>query len=136
MDVYDQLTSFAGTPGESMGFQYKIDCPVSVLTPGRGKKRTIARGWLYDIGENGARILLNESLPINARFTLDVHLQNPNSKITTIRFKCSVSGVCYGPPYQLALRFLGRGDFIRGKVVEFREGSHLVKTKGSYRWIH
>jgi len=119
-----------------MGFEYKIDCPVSVLTPGRGKKRTLARGWLHDIGEQGARILLNEPLPLDARVALDVHLPNLDSKITTVRFKSMVTGVCYGPPYELALRFLGRGDFIRGKMAEFREGSQLVRTKGSSRWIN
>ena len=119
-----------------MRFEYKIDCPVSVLTPGRGKKRTVAQGWLYEIGMHGARIFLNEPLPLHARFTLDVHLPNPDSKIITIRFKSTVTGVCYGPPYELALRFLGRGDFIRGKGAQFWEGSQLVSAKGSYRWIH
>jgi hypothetical protein len=119
-----------------MGFKYKIDCPVSVLTPGRGKKRTVARGWLYDIGASGARIFLNEPLPLDARFTLDVHLPNPDSKIITVRFKSKVTGVYSGPPYKLALCFLGRGDFIRGKGARFWEDSQLVRTKGSYRWIH
>lgn len=96
----------------------------------------IARGWLCDIGETGARIFLDEPLPINSRFTLDVHLPNPDSKITTIRYKASVFEVCYGPPYKLALRFLGRGDFIRGNVAEFHEGSRFVRPHGSYRWIH
>jgi hypothetical protein len=119
-----------------MGFEYKIDCPVSVLTPGRGKKRTVARGWLYDIGAGGARIYLDDPLPLHGRFTLDVHLPGPDSKIITVRFKSVVTGICYGPPYELALCFLGRGDFIRGKVAQFREGSQLVRTKGSYRWVH
>jgi len=119
-----------------MGFEYKIDCPVSVLSPGPGKKRMLARGWLHDIGQQGARILLNEPLPLNARVVLDVHLSNPDNKITTIRFKSRVSGVCCGPPCELALCFLGRGGFIRGKVAEFWEGSRLVRTRGSDKWIN
>lgn len=119
-----------------MRYRYRIDCPVSVLTPGRGKKRTIARGWLYDIGEGGARIHLDEPLSPHSRVTLDVHLPNPDSKITTIRFKSVVTGICYGPPYELALCFLGRGGFIRGKVAEFREGSQLVRTRGNDTWVN
>lgn len=119
-----------------MGFEYKIDCPVSVLTPGRGKKRMVARGWLHDIGENGARIFLDEPLPVHARFSLDVHLPSSDSGIMTIRLKSIVTAVCYGPPYELALCFLGRWEFIRGKGAQFREGSHLVRAKESYRWIH
>lgn len=119
-----------------MGSSYRIDCPVSVLTPGRGKKRTIARGWLCDIAERGARILLNEPLPVHAKFTLDVHLPNPDNRIITIRFKSIVAGVRFGPPYELSLRFLGKGGFIRGNAEHFREGTQLVGAKGSYRWIH
>lgn len=119
-----------------MRLKYKIDCPVSVLTPGRGKKRMIARGWLHEIGESGARILLNEPLSLNARVTLDVHMRNLDSKITTIRFKSVVTTVSNGPPYESALSFLGREDFVRGKVAEFQEGSHLVRTTGSERWIN
>ncbi|HZT69966.1 MAG TPA: PilZ domain-containing protein [Terriglobia bacterium] len=119
-----------------MRFRYSIDCPISVLSPGRGRKRTIARGWLHDIGESGARIFLNEPLPVEGRFTLDVHLPNPDSKITTIRFQARVTGVRYGPPYEMALSFLGKGGFIRGKVAEFQEGCSLVRPIESYRWIH
>jgi len=119
-----------------MRLKYKIDCPVSVLTPGRRKKRTIARGWLYEIGESGARILLDRPLSLNSRVTLDVHLSNPDSKITTVRFKSVVTRIYYGPPYELALAFWGREDFIRGKVAEFQEGSQLIRTKGSDRWIN
>ena len=118
-----------------MRFMYKIDCPVSVLTPGRGKKRTIARGWLYEIGESGARIFLNEPLSLNSRITLDVHLSNPDSMITTVRFKSIVTRVYYGPPYELALAFSGKEDFIRGKVTESQEGSQMVRAKGSEKWI-
>jgi len=136
MDVYEVLSLYPGTRGRHMGFEYKIDCPVSVLTPGRGRKRMLARGWLHHIGEQGARILLNEPLPLNASVVLDVHLPNLDSKITTLRFKSKVSGVCYGPPYELALCFLGKGGFIRGGVAEFREGSRLVRTRGGDRWIN
>lgn len=96
----------------------------------------VAQGWLYDIGKSGARIFLNEPLPLHARYTLDVHLRNAQSKIVTIRFKSTVTGICCGPPYEVALRFLGRGDFIRGKGAHFREGSQMVRAKGSDRWVH
>lgn len=119
-----------------MRLKYKIDCPVSVLTPGRGKKRMVARGWLAEIGVRGARILLNEPLPLNTRFTLDVHLTNLDKTITTIRFQSIVTRVACGPPSELTLSFLGKEGFIRGKVTEFREDSQYVRTKGSERWIN
>lgn len=118
-----------------MQLKYKIDCPVSVLTPGRGKKRTIARGWLYEIAESGARIFLDEPLSLNTRVTLDVHLSNPDSKIITVRFKSVVQKVLSGPPFELALTFSGREDFIRDKVTAFHNGSQLIRAKGSKKWI-
>lgn len=96
----------------------------------------IARGWLYEIGESGARIFLNEPLSINSKVNLDVHLSNPDSKITTIRFKSVVMKVDYGPPYELGLSFSGREDFVCAKVTDFREDSKLVRTMGSEKWIN
>lgn len=119
-----------------MRLKYKIDCPVSVLTPGRGKKRMIARGWLAEIGVREARILLNEPLPLNTRYTLDVHLSNPDKTITTIRFQSIVTGVTGGPPSELTLSFLGKEGFIRSKVAEFREDLQYVRTRGSEKWIN
>ncbi|HUZ48008.1 MAG TPA: PilZ domain-containing protein [Terriglobia bacterium] len=116
--------------------RYQIICPVTVLTPGRGKKRTLGRGWLHDISESGARIHLEHTLGANSRVTLDVHFPNPDGKITTMRFQAVVEHTGDESPSGIDLVFLRGGSFIRGKLGELRKGSQLIRTSGNDRWVN
>ena len=117
--------------------RYKMDCPVAVLTPGRGKKRTVGCGWLYDIGGKGARFFLDHTLEKGERVSLEVSFQNPDGEITTIRFPSVVNRVLSGDSNEIAVSFLKGESYIRGK----RPGSRSKQsprgtlTKGS-DWIN
>lgn len=95
--------------------RYRIDCPVAVLTPGRGKKRVIGRGWLQDISDQGARFFLNQALEADARISLEVDFRNPDGQVTTIRFPGIVRRVSDGSPFEVAVSFLKGESYIRGK---------------------
>lgn len=95
--------------------RYRIDCPVAVVTPGRGKKRVIGRGWLHDIGEQGARFFLNHTLESGTRISLEVDFRNPGGQVTTIRFPGIVRRVSGGSPFEAAVSFLKGESYIRGK---------------------
>jgi PilZ domain len=136
MDVPKLQTNYKVFPDQRTTSRYRIKCPVTVLTPGRGKKRTIARGWLDDISESGAQIQLEQSMAVNARITLDVHFSNPDGQITTMRFQAVVKHVFSGFPYRIGLGFLRGGSFIRGKLGDFRKGAQLIKTSGNDRWVN
>jgi len=116
--------------------RYRIICPVTVLTPGRGKKRTLAQGWLQNISESGARIQLEHALGTNNRVTLDVHFSNPDGQTTTMRFQAVVEAQSNSFPCRVELEFLRGGSFIRGKLGELRKGSQMIRTGGSDRWIN
>lgn len=83
------------------------------------------------LAKSGPRILSKEPLPRNPSFALGAHLPYPDRKLITKRFETGVSGVCHGPSYELALRSVGRVDFVRGKEAGFGEGSQLVRTNGN-----
>lgn len=117
--------------------RFKIDCPVTVLTPGRGRKRVLGRGWLFDISDKGARFVVDQLLEIGARISLEVDFQHPDGEITTIRYPGIVKWVSEGDSYETAVFFLKGETYIRGKgskgkSKEFPRGRF---TKGS-RWIN
>ncbi|TAM79857.1 MAG: PilZ domain-containing protein [Acidobacteria bacterium] len=117
--------------------RFKIDCPVTVLTPGRGKKRLIGCGSLYDISEKGARFFLDGSLEAGHRVSLEVDFRHPDGGVTTIRFRSLVLRVLPGESYEVAVSFLKGESYVRGKGSRWKgEASpwNLV-TKGNY-WIN
>lgn len=105
--------------------RYGIDCPVAVLTPGRGKKRIIGRGWLHDISERGARFLLNHTVEVGARISVEVDFRNPGGQVTTIRFPGIVQRVSEGNPFEVAVSFLKGESYIRGKRAEEKSKKSL-----------
>ena len=135
----DYLDAILGTMTEERRkhARHRIDCPVAALTPGRGKKRLIGRGWLHDINEQGARFFLNHTLETGVRISLDVDFRNPGGQVTTIRFPGIVQRVSEDGPYEIAVSFLKGESYIRGKrSQENGEESPLAHfTKGSI-WIN
>ncbi|MGA8184778.1 MAG: PilZ domain-containing protein [Terriglobia bacterium] len=117
--------------------RYAIDCPIKVLTPGRGRKRMIGRGWLHDISENGARFLLDHSIEVGRRVSLEVAFRNPGGEVTAIRFPGTVKRVNAGASHEVAMSFSKGGSFIRRKGSQGRnEDSPWNRlTKGS-SWIN
>lgn len=95
--------------------RYKIECPVTVLTPGRGKKRTLGHGWLYDINDKGARFYLDRPLDAGQRISLEVDFRNPDGQVTTIRFPGIVGRVSPGDLHEIVVTFLKGESYIRGR---------------------
>lgn len=117
--------------------RFNIDCPVSVFTPGRGKKHIVGRGWLYDINDNGARFLLDHSLSVGDRISLVVEFQNPDGEVTAIRFPGIVKRVTSEASYEIAVSFLKGGSFVRRKGSRGKKRlPQLVQSENGYRWIN
>lgn len=95
--------------------RYAIRCPVTALTPGRGRKRVIGRGWLRDINDQGARFELDTCLAVNDRISLEVHFSNPDGAVTTMRFQARVMRIFPERTHDVAVSFSRGGAFIRRK---------------------
>lgn len=116
--------------------RYEIDCPVTVLTPGRGRKRTLGRGWLCDISDKGARFRLDHPMQAGNRISLDVHFSNPNRQVTTIRFQGLVKRVSQEDSHEVAITFLKGTSFIRNGHNSFHKGLQQVHVDPSGKWIN
>lgn len=117
--------------------RYRIDCPVAVLTPGRGKKRTIGRGRLHDISEQGARFLLDHPLEVGARISVEVDFRNPGGQVTTIRFPGIVRRTSGESSLEVAVSFLKGESYIRGKRAEEKpEASIWDQFSNGSIWIN
>jgi PilZ domain len=117
--------------------RYKIECPVRALTPGRGKKKVLGRGTLYDINENGARFTLDHALDEGKRMSLEVDFRNPDDQVTTIRFPAIVKRVNGANQYEIAVSFLKGESFIRGKRTSTKaEDSQWYQFTQGSRWIN
>jgi len=117
--------------------RFKIDCPVAVLTPGRGRKQVLGRGWLFDISDKGARFVLDHPLETGNRISLEVDFQHPDGEITTIRYPGIVNRVSAGNSYEIAVSFLKGQSYIRGKSSKGKSNASIRGriTKGSH-WIN
>lgn len=117
--------------------RYTIDCPVKVLTPGRGKKRMIGRGWLHDISESGARFFLDQPIEVGRRISLEVAFQNPDGEVTAIRFPGTVKRLNAGASHEVAMSFSKGGSFIRQKNSRGKDhASPWSRLTGGNTWIN
>ena len=101
--------------------RFDVDCPVTLTVRLRGKNREAREGRLRDIGEGGARIVLERPLPLLSRARLDVHFPAAGGTLTNMRFEGVVSRVSEFPSCEIAIRFLHRGKILRGGVREMPE---------------
>lgn len=95
--------------------RYAISCPVTVFTPGRGRKRAIGSGWLRDINDLGARFESDRRLAVDERVSLEVHFSNPDGAVTIMRFPARVKRISEGTAHEIAVSFLKGGTFVRRK---------------------
>lgn len=115
--------------------RYQIDCPVTVLTPGRGRKRTIGRGWLHDVSDRGARFNLDHALVPGDCVSLELHFLNPDGEVTNIRYRAVVKRVLQKESYEIAVAFLNRGSFVRRGNRKDKD-SQWVQMSNSSNWIN
>ena len=121
-DPSKPATSVLMTHEKRQRARFKIDCPVTVLTAGRGKKRMLGRGWLYDISEKGARFFLDHTLEEGRRVSLEVDFRNQDGEVTGIRFPAIIQRIAPGDLHEIAVCFLKGESYIRGKGK--RRGNH------------
>lgn len=97
----------------------------------------IGHGSLYDINEKGARFVMDNSLELGQRVSLEVDFQHPNGVVTTIRFRSIVRRVLQGELYEIAVSFLKGESYVRGKGArgKGKDSPWNMVTKGS-RWIN
>ncbi len=115
--------------------RYRIDCPVTVLTPGRGRKRMIGRGWLHDINDKGARFVVEHPLQAGDRISLEVHFLNPDGEVTVIRFPAVVKRVSPGSSHETAVSFCRGGSFVQREGSGKKSSPRIQLNNGS-NWIN
>jgi PilZ domain len=120
--------------------RFEIHCPVTVRVraPGQARlARELGQGILRDIGEKGARFQFNRPLEVKERICLDVHIHSdPDDRATTMRFWGIVERAQRQFPYEIAVRFVSRGLFLRSKLKRLNKVSQSVKRYESGEWIN
>jgi hypothetical protein len=120
--------------------RFEIRCPVTVRVrvPGeRRKVRDLGRGTLNDIGERGARIHFSAPLAVKNRICLDIHFcSDPAGQMTTMRFWGIVERTSQEPPYEVAVRFVSRGLFLRDKLRKLNRTIAGQKRSENGEWIN
>jgi hypothetical protein len=120
--------------------RFEIRCPVTVLVraPGQNRgNRELGQGMLCDIGERGARFHFTRPLQVKKRICLDVHMQSDSiNPMTTLRFWGIVERAQDSHPFEVALRFVSRGMFLRNKFKRLNRLSKPVKRYESGEWIN
>ena len=135
--IFFNVTDVPMTEDRRKCSRFTIDCPVRVLTPGRGKKRLIGEGLLHDIGEKGARFILDRSLDEGKRISLEVDFRNPDGEVTTIRFRGIVRRVEQGQVSEIAVFFLKGESYIRGKKPsKASEDSLWTRFTAGNHWVN
>ncbi len=111
--------------------RFEIDCPVTVavLSPRNGGGT--ARGQLRDIGVRGARFHLSYPLVVGMRILLHVHFSHFDERVTTVRFKGTVTRVQQQPPQEFAIQFQRGARFLRGKLGELFKAANDSEPDGA-----
>ena len=115
--------------------RHTMDCRVTVLPPGRGRKRAIGHGWLKDISDQGARFGLDHPVEVGSSISLDVHFSNPDGETTTIRFRAIVLRLMPGTSQEIAVSFLGGGSFVRRKNPS-KKGTRAIRPAKGRDWVN
>lgn len=115
--------------------RYSISCDITLLTPGRGRKRVIGQGRLIDINDRGARFESNNLLAVDDRVSLEVHFSNPDGNITNMRFPGIVKRVSAGIWHEIAVSFLRGGSFVRRKD-SHGINSSVFRTTEKGNWVN
>ena len=120
--------------------RFAIHCPVTVRARVAGdsrKVRELGQGTLNDIGENGARIHFPGRLPLKNRICLDVHFSSDtDGQLTTMRFWGVVERASREAPYEVAIRFVSRGLFLRNKLRKLNRTLNGQKRYENGEWIN
>lgn len=115
--------------------RFLLQFPVTVLTSGPGKKRVLGHGCLKDLSDRGARFELDRGLEIDAKVHLEIHFQNLEGAVTTIRFPGKVERVSAVTGYEVAVSFVRAGSIIRGKTRSTQRLTSVQKCASGH-WIN
>ena len=91
--------------------RFEIRCPVTVHVSNGPNNEVQVQGVLYDIGVDGARVALEQPVPLGTKLTLFVHFQASQKQVTTIRFEGIVQRLDEKARFEGAVTFQGAGRF-------------------------
>lgn len=114
----------------------RIDCPVMLKIPSRGRESSVVSGHLLDIGMGGARLQVGEHLQEGSRVVLHTHFRDAKQKVTTVRFEGIVHRADDQPVYEVAVQFRRGGQILRrdeGEVVTLPPATELAPKNGKGR---
>jgi hypothetical protein len=93
--------------------RFQMSCPMTITARRRVRTPWSGKGQLFDIAVSGARFFLWAPLVVGTRVLLDVHFMNAEQRTTTVRFDGIVTRAQQEPPYETAVQFQTRGQFLR-----------------------
>jgi hypothetical protein len=116
----------------------RIDCPVMLKIPSRGRESSVVSGHLLDIGMGGARLQVGEHLQEGARVVLHTHFRDAKQKVTTVRFEGIVQRADDQPIFEVAVQFRRGGRILRrdvGEIFTRPPGADLAPKNGKGRGL-
>lgn len=96
----------------------RIECPVLLKIPSRGRVASLVPGHLLDIGMGGARLQVGQHLAEGSRVVLHTHFRDGKQKVTTVQFEGIVQRADDQPVYEVAVQFRRGGRILRREVGE------------------
>jgi PilZ domain-containing protein len=105
--------------------RWKMELSATLLTRGTGKRREAEEAQLEDIGPRGARLRTSKQVRPGTEVVLDVHCRLPSGDLTTLRFEGTVLRVVETAPFEIAIKFRGRGRFLRDALNDWLNKAEL-----------
>jgi len=96
--------------------RFAIRCPVTVHLSNGPNHKVKVQGVLYDIGVDGAQLVLEQPVPPGTKISLFVHFRGPEKQVTTIHFEGFVQRLHEEPRFETAVSFQGTGRFLQKRL--------------------
>jgi hypothetical protein len=107
--------------------RFEIRCPVTVQLSNGQNHKVKVQGELYDIGFDGARVALDQTVPPGTKITLFAHFRDVEEQVTTIRFEGIVKRLREEPRFQIAVNFQRTDRFLQRQMVDL----HALEVAGA-----
>jgi len=91
--------------------RYRIECPVVVHTQDFDAQMSVTKGKLVDIGSNGARVLVDESICAGSRVVIEIELPSSRRASNKVRFEGTV--LRSQSQHEVAVTFPESGRFLQ-----------------------
>ncbi len=98
--------------------RFAIESPVTVGLRVADSSEAWRFGVLYDIGARGARIRLDQALPVGTPITFMAHFTDSSRQGITLRSEGVVVRVSKDRPGEIGVRFLHRSRLLKGGLAD------------------